>query len=79
MPVIFRIFTMVPMMVLWRCKNILDETEVNPGIGMNQYGVNGDKNDVNIEYRGRKSEYIQWDERHGPCKKYINKVRATAS
>ena len=38
----------------------------------------GNKNDINIEHRCRKTQHIQRNKRHGAGEEYVDKVRAAA-
>ena len=58
MAIILRVFAMVPMVVLWSGENVLQGTEIYPGIGMDQYRMYGNKNDVYVENSGGKSKNV---------------------
>lgn len=51
MSVIFWVFTMVPMVVLRRGKDVFDETKVDTCIGMDKHGMYRDKYNVNVKHR----------------------------
>ena len=44
-----RILAMVPVMILWRGKDILYKSEIDPGICMYKYGMNRHKNNIGVE------------------------------
>ena len=76
MPIIFRIFTMMPMMVLRSSKYVFQESKINAGIRMYQNCVDGYKNNVYVKNCGRKTQDVQRDEGHSSGKEYIHKMGA---
>ncbi|MNY61932.1 hypothetical protein D3C86_1986800 [compost metagenome] len=65
---------MVPVVILRSRKDVFQWSEIHPGVGMDQYSMYGNKNDVNIENCCRKSENIQRNKGHGPGEKYVHKM-----
>ena len=74
MPIIFRVFTMVPVMVLWGCKNVFYKTEIDPGICVNEHRMDGDENNVNVKNCGGKAKNIERNKCHCPGKKYVDEM-----
>ena len=57
--VIFFLYAVVPMMVLGRGDQIFQRAQVQARVRMDEHGMDGDHNNVYIEYDGGETAYIQ--------------------
>ncbi len=73
--VVLRVFAVVPVVVLWGGKNILQRAKIDPGISMYQHGMYSNENNIRIENSGRKTQHIQRYKRHGTGKENVDEMR----
>lgn len=66
---------MMPMVIL-RCGNdVLQKSKIDSRIRMNQHGMDGHKQNINIKYQRRKPKYIQGRKRRTSGHKNIDEMR----
>ncbi len=72
--IVARVFAMVPVVVLRGGYDVLEETEIDARIGMDEHGVYSHENDIGIEGDGGKPKHIKRDKGHRPGNEYIYKM-----